>query len=118
MDIDAGGGPTNITNTPGLIEDDADWSPDGRKIVYTRHVPTIPDPNNLHYRRAIRADGEPGRHPGAGPEQPAAIDLQRRRGASSCLVPGRHADCVHVQGGAGDASDFEICVMNADGTGG
>jgi len=30
--------PTNITNTPGYIEDDADWSPDGEKIVFTRHL--------------------------------------------------------------------------------
>jgi TolB protein len=28
---------TNITNTPDQIEDDPDWSPDGQKIVFTRH---------------------------------------------------------------------------------
>jgi len=29
--------PINITNTSGYIEEDADWSPDGQKIVFTRH---------------------------------------------------------------------------------
>lgn len=29
--------PINITNTPLYIEDDADWLPDGQKIVFTRH---------------------------------------------------------------------------------
>jgi WD40-like Beta Propeller Repeat len=30
--------PINITNTPDYIEEDADWSPDGQKIVFTRHA--------------------------------------------------------------------------------
>ena len=29
--------PTNITNTVDFIEDDPDWSPDGKKIAFTRH---------------------------------------------------------------------------------
>jgi TolB protein len=32
--------PKNITKSPEAIEEDADWSPDGTKIVYTRHLVT------------------------------------------------------------------------------
>jgi TolB protein len=34
--------PINITNTLLFIDDDADWSPDGQKIVFTRHPTTEP----------------------------------------------------------------------------
>jgi Tol biopolymer transport system component len=36
MNVDDGG-LTNITNSPGKIDQDPDWSPDGQKIVFTRH---------------------------------------------------------------------------------
>jgi Tol biopolymer transport system component len=38
--------PINITNTLLFIEDDADWSPDGQKIVFTRHPTTDPAGNS------------------------------------------------------------------------
>ena len=34
---DDGETPTNMTNTVDFIEDDPDWSPDGKKIAFTRH---------------------------------------------------------------------------------
>src|SRR5215831_21221992 len=39
--------PINITNTPWYIEDDADWSPDGKRIVFTRHPVTDLEPPNF-----------------------------------------------------------------------
>jgi TolB protein len=38
--------PINITNTSFFIEDDAAWSPDGQKIVFTRH--DVSDPNQTN----------------------------------------------------------------------
>lgn len=35
--LKSGARPTNITISPAAIDDDPDWSPDGRKIVYTTH---------------------------------------------------------------------------------
>jgi Tol biopolymer transport system component len=39
--------PQNITNSPDVIDEDADWSPDGTKIVFTRsQLSTVPPPFN------------------------------------------------------------------------
>src|SRR5262249_47818444 len=35
-DLLAGAPPTNITNSPDIIDEDPDWSPDGTKIAFTR----------------------------------------------------------------------------------
>src|SRR5215475_6194447 len=40
LDDDEIEGPINITNSPLDVEEDPDWSPDGKKIVFTRHPDT------------------------------------------------------------------------------
>jgi TolB protein len=37
-------GALNLTNDPTTIDDDPDWSPDGQKIVFTRHSVNDPGP--------------------------------------------------------------------------
>jgi len=45
---------TNITNSPGLIDSDADWSPNGKMIVFTIQPVSVTDPT--------RAGGPPKLH--------------------------------------------------------
>ena len=55
--------PKNITNSPDWIDEDVDWSPDGTKIVLTRHRvtdPVLPEPVNIYPTKEIyvmNADG-------------------------------------------------------------
>ena len=106
--------PLNITNSPDDIEEDADWSPDGQTIVYTRH-PASDQPANFNYTSkeiyVLNADGtgEPQRLTFNGEEERAPawspdgtrIAYMCRKGARATLT---------------GPPTFEICVMNADGT--
>jgi len=88
--------PINITNTSGYIEEDADWSPDGQKIVFTRHsVGDNPQDPLFNYETGeiCVLDLET---PDAEPQCPPGTTDKQRRRAGSCLVSGRYADCVHV----------------------
>jgi TolB protein len=98
--------PKNITNNPAAIDDDPDWSPDGQKIVFTSHAITDDHRNSTTAEiYVIKADGtgiparltnnvEEERAPAWSPDGTRIVFMCRRGG-----------------------SDFEICVMNADGTG-
>jgi len=98
--------PKNITNNPAAIDDDPDWSPDGGKIVFTSHAITDNHRNSTTAEiYVIDADGtgiparltnnvEEERAPAWSPDGTRIVFMCRRGG-----------------------SDFEICAMNADGTG-
>ncbi len=47
-DLLDGEAPRNITNTEEFIEDDADWSPNGKKIAFTRHPDDDNQQNSVH----------------------------------------------------------------------
>jgi len=101
--------PRNLTNSPTFVDDDADWSPDGRLIVYTRRAAggrasnATNDPSAEIY--VINADGS------GSAVRLTANDEEERAPAWS--PDGKRILYVARKGGP----DFELCVMNADGTG-
>lgn len=98
--------PKNITNSPAAIDDDPDWSPDGQKIVYTTH-PTTDDPVNSSSTEIYVVDAD-----GAGGTTRLTNNTEEER-APGWSPDGKRIVFCCRRGGP----DFEICVMNADGTG-
>ena len=99
----------NLTHSPTTIDDDADWSPDGKRIVYTSRAPTRRGSNAVNDPSAeifvIDADG------GGSPVRLTTNDEEERAPAWS--PDGTRILYVARKGGP----DFELCVMNADGSG-
>jgi TolB protein len=100
-------GPQNITNSSGARDDDADWSPDGTKIVFTSK-PTSDDPINPVHAEIYTINPD-----GTGLTRLTFNDYEER-GPSWSPDGSRivFAAGVGMRGG----NNFEICVMNADGT--
>jgi TolB protein len=101
--------PVNITNNSAAVDDDPDWSPelpDGQKIVFTSH--SVSD-NHINSVTAeiyvISADG-------TGTPTRLTFNAEEER-APAWSPDGTRILHMCKAGGA----DFEICVMNADGTG-
>ena len=98
--------PTNITNSPDMIDDDADWSPDGQKIVFTSHpVTDAPNPSNQAELYVMNTDG-------TGLQQLTHNNEEERAPAWS-PDGSRIVYSCRVGGGT---NPFRICVMNSDGS--
>jgi TolB protein len=107
--------PKNITNSPEMIDEDADWSPDGTKIVFTsdpvwdfRGVPLPSNPFNYPTKEIFGMNAD-----GTGLTQLTFNTYEERApvwspDGSRIAFVGR----VGMRGG----NTFELCVMNADGT--
>jgi len=111
-DLVAGLPPTNITNSTGEIDEDASWSPDGQKILWTAH--TVGDNPLLRPSQDIyvmNADGS-GRV-----NLTNSVGVEER--GPSWSPDGTQIAYVCRIGpppAGGTNPTFEICVMNADGS--
>jgi Tol biopolymer transport system component len=98
--------PKNITNNSAAIDDDPDWSPKGPKIIFTSHA--ISDNTDDHVTAEIyMIDAD-----GTGKPTRLTNDAEEER-APSWSPDGKRIVFSCRRGGP----DFEICIMNADGTG-
>jgi len=106
--------PKNITNNPAAVDDDPDWSPQGQKIVFTSHPVTNKKTDDHDTAEIYVTDAG-----GAGKPQRLTNNAEEER-APSWSPDGTRIVFMCRRGspaqGEGPAT-FEICVMNADGTG-
>lgn len=97
---------TNITTNPTAIDDDPDWSPQGDTIVFTSHAVTDDHVNSVTAEiYTISATG-------SGKRARLTTNAEEER-APAWSPDGKRLAFMCRRGGP----DFEICVMNADGTG-
>jgi len=108
--------PINITNTPELIDNDPDWSPDGQTIVYVRHPVTD---NLITRNNSPNAEIYVLRVDGSEPPTRLTDNLEEERGPAWSPDGTRIAYMCRkgVPATPTGPPTFEICVMNADGTG-
>lgn len=98
--------PRNITNNVATIDDDPDWSPDGRTILFTRHAATD------NYQNAVSAEIYTISADGTGTPKALTGNKEEER-APAWSPDGKKIVFSCRRGGK---TDFDICVMNADGT--
>ena len=109
-----GAPPENLTHNPAAVDDDPDWSPDGRRIAFTSHDTTDRTDDHVSaeiYVITVGERGAPVRLTNNTEEERApAWSPNGTRLVFSC----RKGD--PAQPGGGGLRTFELCVMNADGT--
>jgi TolB protein len=105
--------PRNITNTPELVDDDADWSPSGR-IVYTAHRvgDDITNPNNPQGAASNSAELYLIDPDGGNPAQ-LTDNTYEERAPSWSPNGDKIVYSCRIDGGF---TDFELCLINADGS--
>ena len=104
-----------MTNTPDFIDDDPDWSPDGDTVMFTRHDV---DDNHMNavtaeiYTLDVDGTGEPQRLTFNGFEERAPdVSPDGTRIVFMCRIGDRQPATGST------VLTFELCVINADGTG-
>lgn len=101
----SGAAPRNLTHNPDAVDDDPDWSPDGTRIVYTSHAATDNPVNSVTAEiYVINADG-------TGSPVRLTNNNEEERGPA-WSADGTRIAFICRRGGP----DFELCVMNADGS--
>lgn len=105
--------PENITNNPAAVDDDPDWSPDARHIAFTSHAVTDNTDNHVTAEIYVLNPDEKGTPTrltnNAEEERAPTWSPDGKRILFSCRkgIPAQ----------AGGIPTFELCVMNADGSG-
>lgn len=99
--------PRNITNNPAAIDDDPDWSPDGRTILFTSHA------TNDNHTNAVTA--EIYTVSVAGDAKPRALTSNKDEERAPAWSPDGKRILFSCR--RATKPDFDLCVMNADGSG-